>query len=956
MSPVPPIPPQVLKPILHSSGHIITWGMKKALTPSSLKQINFDAALEIDVGQSGDDFVILTNAQIEEISNFLADPAVVSLARLHFIGILAPPDIAAAIDEVADFPQFQGMVESWCAEHSQTWTDLAENLWFEIDRNQKLLLSNLRKSRVLKGSDTDALLGRFFFSQFDAADPPEYIKLINELAQNPSRQQQINDLLRECDRQTRIPATDEFLVLGLEQDRAKFNDLYVDRDLIDAVSGEAISASQRLDVQGTCPRVLIIGEPGVGKSTLMSWVKWKILTDSKDAVPPVIVTLVSRYDLTSPSSSITSAIIQQFRTQFFVDCDEKTLAYLLSIGWLTLIVDGVDEILDATHRRRIVDQLNVLAQKYPALPIISTTRQTGFEIGHFRAPTFDVLQLQQYSPEQVQSYVQKWFANSKTSLKSDRFLGEIRTLGDLAQNPLLLALLCTLYRQYDYIPESRRDLYLRCASLMFYEWDPRRGIAIPNLFKREGETILRDIAFMLMHKGGVTSTIGEDQLVILVRKHLEDRGLEPMAASAAAQELLDYCSKHAWIITKTGSVGGVNQFSFTHRTFFEFFASEAIIRNLNHQHAMAYATPSRVAHPDVLGPVSREIFKAFEADHTSVMPELLLQAADDLMGGMSTTVLDELRRMILHASVSKRSSIISLCIRLIAAGGANSVVVERIFDEASKVWANSLTVSDSRWPVTDFRSLLDVSVSYRTKFIARCTADKSGLGRYFLQGYSRIGVIGEAGLYGDEWRDCAAEIVKKRLDPDPEAAHDPFEIKYRYLIGKLSLNQALKLTHGPDLLMLRVEDYAIKGVLWEAISEMNNLPSSVCDRAYANLFNNGSKLGDLSSYLSNFIETAHAAERRLIPFKLAVLIAAMVWPANLAQLAKATGTYPELLALEMAFQKYDKLHALFISEKDDDRNSAIKRRLKGEADHIYHELVKERPPPWISPNLDRREY
>jgi hypothetical protein len=138
--------------------------------------------------------------------------------------------------------------------------------------------------------------------------------------------------------------------------------------------------------------------------------------------------------------------------------------------------------------------------------------------------------------------------------------------------------------------------------------------------------------------------------------------------------------------------------------------------------------------------------------------------------------------------------------------------------------------------------------------------------------------------------------------------------------------------------------------------EMNNLPSSVCDRAYANLFNNGSKLGDLSSYLSNFIETAHAAERRLIPFKLAVLIAAMVWPANLAQLAKATGTYPELLALEMAFQKYDKLHALFISEKDDDRNSAIKRRLKGEADHIYHELVKERPPPWISPNLDRREY
>src|SRR5208282_627922 len=126
----------------------------------------------------------------------------------------------------------------------QTWQALAERLWFEIDRSQQLLLSNLRKSGVLTDADADVLLARFFFGQFESTDPPEYIRLINELAQTPARQQQINNLLRECDRQTRIPATDEFLVLGLEHDRAKFGDLYVDRGLVDAVTGEAISASQ----------------------------------------------------------------------------------------------------------------------------------------------------------------------------------------------------------------------------------------------------------------------------------------------------------------------------------------------------------------------------------------------------------------------------------------------------------------------------------------------------------------------------------------------------------------------------------------------------------------------------------------------------------------------------------------------------------------------------------------
>jgi hypothetical protein len=286
---------------------------------------------------------------------------------------------------------------------------------------------------------------------------------------------------------------------------------------------------------------------------------------------------------------------------------------------------------------------------------------------------------------------------------------------------------------------------------------------------------------------------------------------------------------------------------------------------------------------------------------------------------------------------------------LIAAGGANATVVERIFDEASEAWANRLTVRDSKWPVTDFRSLLTVPAGYRTKLIARCIADKTGLGKYFIQGYSRIGVIGEAGLYGDEWRDCASEIVEMPLDPE-EYEHDPFEVKYRYIIGRLSLNQALQLTAGPDLLVLRVEDYTIKGILWEAIAEMRVLPPLICTHAYESMFDSGSQLANISSQLSNFIEATPPAAQRLIPLKLAALIAAIVWPNDLAQLAKATGTYPELLKLQAAFVKYDLLRQLDVSDKFR-KNYEFRRQLKDEADTIYTKVARDSPPAWISPNL-----
>ena len=407
------VSPHLVTPALRGSAQVISWAVRKSLSPPTpLTPIDIDIATEIQLEDSTGDFVVVEQRQFEEIQEFLADPTVIALVRLRFMQRVAPADALNYLGEIANLSTFQGLTQEWCNERSQTWAGLAEHIWIQIERCHELLLSRIRLSEALTEAVSDILVNRFFFGRFGSSTPPEHARLINELAHNQARQQQMTELLYDCDRKTHSAADDEFLILGLQEDRAKFDDLYVDRMLIDAGTGEEVLASRHLDIRQACPRVVVIGDPGVGKSTLTSWVKWKTVSDISVTPSPVMITLVSRYDLADAASTVLSAIKRHFQIDFLVECDDKLFAYLAATGWITLMVDGIDEIPDVDQRRRVVEQLNTIAETYPALPIVCTTRRTGFEVSLFRSPPFLILKLDSYSDEQVSEYAHKWFAGS----------------------------------------------------------------------------------------------------------------------------------------------------------------------------------------------------------------------------------------------------------------------------------------------------------------------------------------------------------------------------------------------------------------------------------------------------------------------------------------------------------------------------------------------------------------
>lgn len=173
----------------------------------------------------------------------------------------------------------------------------------------------------------------------------------------------------------------------------------------------------------------------MGKSTLTAWAKWIIQESHTYGYNPAVITLISRYDLTDTGMTLLDAVRARFESDYTTEIEASTLADLLSTGWILLIVDGIDEILDPVQRRRVVTQLNTLAEKYPFTPIVCTTRRTGFEVSVFASSNFKLVNLEQYTADQVAEYARKWFRRQEDGLKADRIFRREPNFGRVAKKP-----------------------------------------------------------------------------------------------------------------------------------------------------------------------------------------------------------------------------------------------------------------------------------------------------------------------------------------------------------------------------------------------------------------------------------------------------------------------------------------------------------------------------------------
>ncbi|MGV9968008.1 NACHT domain-containing protein [Streptomyces olivaceus] len=274
----------------------------------------------------------------------------------------------------------------------------------------------------------------------------------------------------------------------------------------------------------THDRVLLRGDAGSGKTTL---VQWLAVTTSRDGdrIPYVLPlrTLVRAEALPAPAAFLTA-----------VGCPlappEGWAERVLGAGRGLVLVDGLDEI-PAADRHRARDWLLALVRAFPGNRWLLTSRPTAVRPDWLAAEGFRELALTPMRRADVTTFVRRWHAAARAPEYEADLLDALRTKRDLARlatNPLMCGLICALHRERrGYLPTGRKELYDAALTMLLARRDRERGMAAVELSEEAQLELLQRLAYALVLSGRTEMEAGTAEGIV-------ERAL-PSVASAAGQ-------------------------------------------------------------------------------------------------------------------------------------------------------------------------------------------------------------------------------------------------------------------------------------------------------------------------------------------------------------------------------------------------------------------------------------
>lgn len=323
------------------------------------------------------------------------------------------------------------------------------------------------------------------------------------------------------------------------------------------------------------PWLLLVGEPGSGKSILTRWLTAQIARCSDRDRIPVRIEL-RRYAAWAaerpPERRSFSRFVEETHREDGIPLASE-LPWLALAGHVVWLIDGLDEVSDPVLRSDCAARIAALRRRGGLALVTSRPRGVTSELALLEEAGLARRELCPLDDPQIHELHTRWH---EASLLDDharaRVCARIPDLRELMRSPLVATLILVLARHGE-IPRTRQRLLAEVLALVVDRWPKHRDLQFDAHARGE---FLRHLAWSMLtaREHGNDNLIDRAALLRTTRDFL--RRCTPNLARGVVETQADRLTGE--LVTQVhvlADLGG-GHYGFAHRSFLEFYAADAL--------------------------------------------------------------------------------------------------------------------------------------------------------------------------------------------------------------------------------------------------------------------------------------------------------------------------------------------------------------------------------------------
>jgi signal recognition particle GTPase len=309
---------------------------------------------------------------------------------------------------------------------------------------------------------------------------------------------------------------------------------------------------------------VLYGEAGAGKSTTLQTYARKVINNSPNSV-------VYYIPLSKAFNSVAMQIIDdvdygnklieviiKYLASIGIASNMTTIACKLECGNCTLILDGIDEVIEKIPW--IIKGIITVNARFPKTQMLLSSRLTGNYIDQI--PFFS-LTLLPFTDPQRHKFFTLWLNDQSKVLRLEQHLSKNPELNEIVRNPLLATLLCSLADHEAPLPDNEIKIYEERMNLLLGLYDIHKKSVRISSHSSDLWKVARKTAYIL-HAHEKRHAKKESLLSELYERL--DGKIQPEIIRIAFSELIDPCNILV-PMTEDGQIG------YGHLRFQEYLAA-----------------------------------------------------------------------------------------------------------------------------------------------------------------------------------------------------------------------------------------------------------------------------------------------------------------------------------------------------------------------------------------------